>query len=74
MTTLEALQAASDQLSPADRARLVEHLVSRLEQDPEVETAWAAVAAARQEALAHGLVQPVPAEEALARLQARFPG
>lgn len=74
MTTVEALQAEADKLSPADRARLLEHLIERLEQDPDVEAAWGVLAAARQDELATGRLTAVPAEEAMARLQARFPG
>jgi putative addiction module component (TIGR02574 family) len=74
MSTLETLQAEVEKLSPADRARLLEHLVERLEQDPDVESAWEAVAQARQEELKSGRVKPVPLDEAVARLQARFPG
>lgn len=74
MSTLEALQAEVEKLSPADRSRLLEHLVEGLERDPEVESAWEAVAQARQEELKSGRVKPVPLDEALARLQARFPG
>lgn len=74
MTRVEALQAEADKLSPSDRARLLEHLVERLEQDPEVEAAWDEVAARRQEGLAAARETAVPADEAMARLQARFPG
>lgn len=74
MTRVEALQAEADKLSPSDRARLLEHLVERLEQDPEVELAWDDVAARRQQDLAAGREVATPVAEAMARLQARFPG
>lgn len=74
MTRVEALQAEADKLSDSDRTRLLEHLVERLEQDPEVEAAWADLAASRQDDLAAGRVAPVPMDAALARLQSRFPG
>jgi putative addiction module component (TIGR02574 family) len=74
MTRVEALQAEADKLSPADRTRLLEHLVARLEQDPEIEAAWDDLAAERQDDLTAARVVAVPAEDALARLRARFPG
>jgi hypothetical protein len=39
--TVETLEAAALQLTPADRARLVERLIATLDADPEVEEAWA---------------------------------
>jgi hypothetical protein len=40
--TVETLEAAALQLTPADRARLVNRLIASLDADPEVEEAWAA--------------------------------
>ena len=40
--TVETLEAAALQLTPADRARLVDRLIATLDADPEVEEAWAA--------------------------------
>ena len=74
MSTVEALQAQADKLSPADRSRLLEHLISRLDMDPEVEAQWDALADARQAELDSGAVKSVPYEDAIARLEARFPG
>lgn len=74
MSTIEALEAQADKLSPADRSRLLEHLIARLDTDPEVEAQWEALADARQAELDSGAVQPVAHEEAMARLDARFPG
>ena len=73
-TTFEALQAEVLRLSPEDRSRLLDHLIASLDADAEVEAAWDAVADQREAELESGATQPVPLEEAIARLQARFPG
>ena len=73
-TTLEALQAEVLRLSPKDRARLLDRLITSLDADTEVEAAWDAVAAAREAEMTTGIVQPVPLDAALSRLEARFPG
>ncbi len=74
MTTLEMLEAEALKLAPADRTRLLERLLASLDADEEVESAWDAVADARDEALKSGAVTPASLHEALARLEARFPG
>ncbi len=73
-TSLEAIQAEVSRLSPADRSRLLEHLIASLEVDDEVEAAWEAVADEREADVAAGKVRPIPFEEAIARLEARFQG
>lgn len=73
-TSLEALQAEVSRLSPADRSRLLEHLIASLEVDDQVEAAWEAVADEREADLESGSVPPVAFEDAIARLEARFPG
>ena len=73
-TSLEALQAEVSRLSPSDRSRLLEHLIASLEVDDEIEAAWDAVAEEREAEVDAGKAKPVPLEEAIARLEARFPG
>jgi putative addiction module component (TIGR02574 family) len=73
-TSLEALEAEVLRLSPTDRSRLLERLIASLDVDAEVEAAWDAVADEREAELESGAVKPVPFEEAIARLEARFPG
>ena len=73
-TPLVALQAEVSRLSPADRSRLLEHLIASLEVDDEVEAAWETVADEREADVAAGKVRPIPFEEAIARLEARFQG
>ena len=72
--TFEALQAEVLRLPQGQRARLLERLMASLDQDAEVETAWDAEAARREAALDAGQVKAVPFDEAMARLEARFPG
>jgi putative addiction module component (TIGR02574 family) len=71
---LEVLEAQALKLSAADRSRLLERLLASLDVDPEVEAAWDEVADAREAALEAGQVTSVPLDEAIARLEKRFPG
>ena len=73
-TTLETLQAEALRLSPSDRARLLDRLIASLDSDGEMEAAWDAVADMREEEIEAGVVEAVPLEVAVARLEARFPG
>ncbi|WP_396271125.1 addiction module protein [Ideonella sp.] len=75
-TSLEALQAEVLRLSPKDRARLLDRLIASLDADAdaEAESAWDAMAAAREAELTSGTAQAVPLDAALSRLEARFPG
>jgi putative addiction module component (TIGR02574 family) len=70
--SVEALEAEALGLSPADRARLVEKLISSLEIDPSVEEEWAAEVERRHAELESGAVSPVPGPEALAKLKSEF--
>lgn len=74
MTTVEALEAEARQLAPTDLSRLLERLVASLDADPAVEAEGEALAAARQAELDSRTVQSVGFEEAVARLETRFPG
>jgi len=71
---LEVLEAQALKLSAADRSRLLERLIASLDVDPDVEAAWDAVADAREAALETAQVMAVPLDEAIARLEKRFPG
>lgn len=73
MNTVEAIEAEAQKLSPTERSRLLEHLIASLDADQEVEAQWEAVAEARQAEMQSGLVKPVAYEDAIARLEARFP-
>jgi Putative addiction module component len=73
-TSLEVLQAEVARLAPADRARLLEHLIASLDVDAEVEAAWDAVADAREADAVSGKRPTIAFEDAITRLEARFPG
>jgi putative addiction module component (TIGR02574 family) len=72
--TVEMLEAEVLKLGPADRSRLVERLLASLDEDQDIEAAWDAVADAREDELRSGAAVAVPFSEAVARLEARFPG
>ena len=70
--TIEAIEAEALGLSAAERARLIEKLISSLEVDPEVEEAWAVEVERRHVEIESGAVSLIPGPEALARLKAEF--
>jgi len=70
--TVETLEAAALQLTPADRARLVDRLIATLDADPEVEEAWAAEVERRQVEIENGTVSLLPGPKILAKLKAEF--
>src|ERR1044071_3832975 len=70
--TVETLEAAALQLTPADRARLVDRLIATLDADPEVEEAWAAEVERRQTEIENGTVSLLPGPETLTKLKAEF--
>jgi len=70
--SVERLEAAALQLTPADRARLVDRLIATLDADPEVEEAWAAEVERRQAEIENGTVSLLPGPKTLAKLKAEF--
>lgn len=72
--TLEVLEAEVLRLSAGDRARLLDRLIASLDQDAEVEAAWDAEADRRETDVESGAAPAVAFDEAVARLEARFPG
>ena len=71
-SAIETLEAQALQLSPSDRARLIERLISSLDTDPEVEEAWAAEVERRNAEIENGTVSLLPGPETLAKLKAEF--
>ncbi|HMG76683.1 MAG TPA: addiction module protein [Pyrinomonadaceae bacterium] len=69
---IEILEAEAMQLSPGERARLIERLISSLDVDPAVEEAWAAEVERRNEEIESGAVSLLPGPETLAKLKAEF--
>lgn len=71
-TTVETLEAEAMQLTPAERARLVERLIASLDIDPEVEEAWAVEVERRHAEVESGAVSLLPGPETLAKLKKKF--
>jgi putative addiction module component (TIGR02574 family) len=69
---VEVIEAEALGLSPAERARLIEKLISSLDTDPEVEEAWAAEVERRHAEIESGTASLIPGPEALAKLKAEF--
>ena len=70
--TVETLEAATLQLTPADRARLVDRWIGTIDAVPEGEEAWAAEVERRQIEIENGTVSLLPGPETLAKLKAEF--
>jgi len=70
--TVETLEAATLQSTPAERARLIDRLIVTLDADPEVEQAWAVEVERRQSEIEDGTVPLLPGPETLAKLKAEF--
>lgn len=66
----EVLEAEALKLGTAERARLVEHLIASLDEDSEIEEAWAAEVERRIEAVETGSVQLIPAVDVIAQARA----
>jgi len=69
-TQFESLEAQVLKLSVAERAKLAEHLIASLDEDSEIEEAWAAETERRIAELEAGAAQIIPAAEAIARARA----
>jgi putative addiction module component (TIGR02574 family) len=71
-SSLELLEAEALRLAPADRARLIERLISSFDVDPEVEEAWAAEVERRNVEIEDSSVSLILGREALAELNEQF--
>ncbi len=69
-THFEELEAEALKLGVAERARLAEHLIASLDEDSEIDEAWAVEIERRIESLDKDSVDLVPAAEAVARTRA----
>lgn len=70
--TIESLEAEALRLSAAERAQLIERLITSLDIDPEVEEAWAAEVERRHAEIESKTVSLLPGAETLARLRAKL--
>lgn len=68
--SFEVLEAEALKLATADRARLVEHLIASLDEDSEIEEAWATEVERRIEAIDNDSVTLIPAADAIERARA----
>jgi putative addiction module component (TIGR02574 family) len=59
-------------LPAADRARLAQRLIASLDEDAEIEAAWAAEVRRRDEDLKSGAVKGILVEDALTTIRTRF--
>lgn len=64
-TPFEILESEALKLTPADRARLAEHLIASLDEDNEIETAWATEVERRIAEIESSAVTGVPFDEAV---------
>ena len=71
-TQLEILESEALKLTPGERAALAQRLLASLDEDAEIEDAWAAEIERRIAEVESGAVQVIPIAEALARVRAAF--
>jgi len=69
-TELEKLEAEALKLEPGERAALAQRLLASLEEDADIEEAWAEEVERRIAEVEKGAVQLIPIDEALARVRA----
>lgn len=69
-TQLEMLEAEALQLTSGERAAFAQLLLASLDEDAEIEDAWAAEVERRITDVENGTVQVIPIAEALAHVRA----
>ena len=69
-TLLEILESEALKLTPGERAALAQRLLASLDEDAEIESAWAAEIERRIAEVERGAVQVIPIAEALVRVRA----
>ena len=69
-TQFEILEAEVLKLVPADRALLAEHIIASLDEDNEIESAWAVEVEKRVAEVESGVVVGMPFEEVIAQARA----
>jgi putative addiction module component (TIGR02574 family) len=67
---IDKLEAEALKLTPGERAALAQRLLASLEENAEIEEAWAVEIERRISEVESGAVQVIPIEEALARVRA----
>ena len=71
-TTLEVLEAEVLKLAPSEKSHLLERLIVSLDEDIEVEEAWAREADRREAELDSGTVRAVSGDQMMERLRVRL--
>ena len=71
-TTLEVLEAEVLKLAPGEKSHLLERLIVSLDEDIEVEEAWAREADRREAELDSGTITAVSGDQMMERLRARL--
>ena len=71
-TTLEVLEAEVLKLAPGEKSHLLERLIVSLDEDVEVEEAWAREADRREAELDSGTATAVSGDQMMERLRARL--
>jgi putative addiction module component (TIGR02574 family) len=69
---LYELEAAVLSLPKDERARLAERLIASLDDDPDLEAAWAAEIRHRLDAIDRGEIEMIPAEDVIAEARRRL--
>jgi putative addiction module component (TIGR02574 family) len=69
-TQLELLEAQALQLTAGERAAFAQLLLASLDEDAEIEEAWAAETERRMSDIENGTAQAIPIAEALAQVRA----
>lgn len=69
-TTLELLEDRAMTLTVSERAALAQRLLASLDEDSEIDDAWAAEADRRIAEIESGAVKTIPIAEALAQVRA----
>jgi putative addiction module component (TIGR02574 family) len=69
-TSFETIESEALKLTVVERAKLAEHLLASLDEDSEIEEAWAVEVERRIAEIDAGTVQLIPAAEAIASARA----
>ncbi|HYH45772.1 MAG TPA: addiction module protein [Thermoanaerobaculia bacterium] len=69
-TRFEVVESEALRLSPGERAALAQRLLESLDEDAEIEEAWAVEVERRIAEVESGAVQVIPMAEALAQVRA----
>ena len=69
-TQLEILESEALKLTPGERAALAQRLLASLDEDAEIENAWATEVERRIADVESGAVQVIPIAEGIARVRA----